>query len=166
VLTGDQQETWFAYMRVLLRLTYEMNRQLQSDSDLTLGDYDVLNALADSPGHRLQLSQLATRIAWERSRLSHHLLRMSARGLVERSPSGSDRRATDAVLTEAGLGALREATPGHAALVRRMFFDGLDADLVPALRSALEQIHEQVLSSGTLPRPVHQQRLPGQDGGN
>ena len=161
VLTGDQQETWFAYMRVMLRLTYEMNRQLQTDSDLSLPDYDVLNALADSPGHRLQLTTLATRLAWERSRLSHHLQRMDARGLVHRSRSESDGRATDAVLTEAGLAALRAATPGHAALVRTMFFDGLDPDLLPPLRAALEQVHEKVRATGTLPRPVEQTRLPG-----
>ena len=166
VLTDEQQETWFAYMRVMLRLTYEMNRQLQTDSELSLPDYDVLNALADSPGRRLQLTALAARIGWERSRASHHLQRMSARGLVERCPSEQDGRATDAVLTDAGLGALRASTPGHAALVRQMFFDGLDPALLPALRTALEQIHEQVLATGSLPRPVVQHRLPGlQPGG-
>ncbi len=34
-------------MRVQLRVTYEMNRQLQADSNLSLPDYDVLNALRD-----------------------------------------------------------------------------------------------------------------------
>jgi DNA-binding MarR family transcriptional regulator len=161
-LSPEQQETWFAYMRVMLRLGYEMNRQLQTDSDLSLPDYDVLNALADSPDGRLQLTGLATRLAWERSRLSHHLQRMSARGLVERSPSATDRRATDAVLTDAGRAALTAATPGHADLVRRMFFDGLDPALLPPLRAALEQVHEQVLTYGTLPRPGQpQRRLPG-----
>lgn len=162
VLSDEQQETWLAYMRVMLRLTYEMNHQLQRDSGLTLADYDVLNALADSPGRRLQLTSLATRIGWERSRVSHHTRRMSLRGLVECSPSATDRRATDAVLTDAGRAALTAATPGHAALVRRMFFDGLDRDLVAPLRAALDQVHEQVLSTGTLPRPgPPQHRLPG-----
>ena len=167
MLTAEQQETWFAYMRVMLRLNYEMNRQLQTDSDLSLADYDVLNALADSPGSRLQLTDLAARIAWERSRVSHHVRRMDGRGLVELQPSERDRRATDVVLTEAGRTALTAATPGHAALVRRMFFDGLDEDLLPALRTALEQVHEQVLATGTLPRPGQpQRRLPGlQTGG-
>ena len=157
-LTEAQQDTWFAYMRLLLRLTYEMNRQLQTDSDLSLSDYDVLNALADSPGHRLQLTTLATRIGWERSRVSHHLQRMSARGLVERLPSERDRRATDAVLTEAGRDVLWSATPGHVALVRRMFFDGLDGELLEPLRTALEQIHDHVVAHGTLPRPPARQR--------
>ena len=48
------------------------------------------------------------------------------------------------------------------SLVRRMFFDGLDPDTLPALRAALEAVHEQVLEHGTLPRPGrHQRRLPG-----
>jgi DNA-binding MarR family transcriptional regulator len=164
VLTDEQQETWFAYMRLVLRLTYEMNRQLQADSDLSLSDYDVLNALADSPEQRLQLTDLATRIGWERSRLSHHLRRMSDRGLVQRSPSAQDGRATDAVLTEAGLAALGAATPGHAHLVRRLFFDGLDPALLASLRTALDQVHEQVLAHGSLPRPGERQhRLHGLD---
>ena len=161
-LTDEQQETWLAYMRVMLRLSYEMNRQLQTDSDLSLPDYDVLNALADSPGQRLQLTALATRIGWERSRLSHHLQRMEGRGLVERTPSAQDRRATDAAHTAAGLAALAESTPGHADLVRRMFFDGLDPALLAPLRTALDQVHEQVLTHGSLPRPGQpQRRLPG-----
>jgi hypothetical protein len=37
-LTAGQQRAWLAYMRVQLRLTYEMNRQLQADSNLSLPD--------------------------------------------------------------------------------------------------------------------------------
>ena len=48
-LTHQQQRAWLAYMRVQLRLSYEMNRQLQNDSGLSLADYDVLNALRYSP---------------------------------------------------------------------------------------------------------------------
>src|SRR5689334_4098536 len=104
-LTAEQEATWFAYMRVALRLNYEINRELQADSDLSHQDFHVLNALADSPGQRLQLSDLAIRIGWERSRVSHQVLRMEARGLVERCPSSADARATDAVLTEGGTAA-------------------------------------------------------------
>ena len=70
-------------MRVRLRLTYEMNRQLQADSSLSLPDYDVLNALRYAPRGETQITELAARIGWERSRLSHHLRRLESRGLVE-----------------------------------------------------------------------------------
>lgn len=166
-LADVRQETWFAYMRVMLRLNYEMNRQLQADNDISLQDYDVLNALADSPGTRLQLTSLASRIGLERTRLSHHLGRMAGRGLVARTTSAQDGRGVDAVLTDAGLAVLRAATPGHVALVRQMFFDGLDDDLLDPLHTALEQIHEQVLAHGTLPRPGQwQHRWPELDAGD
>src|SRR5579872_7454505 len=82
-LTPQQQRAWLAYMRVQLRLTYEMNRQLQADSTLSLPDYDVLNALRYAPGGRMRITALAARIGWERSRLSHHVRRLEKRGLVD-----------------------------------------------------------------------------------
>src|SRR6478752_2625920 len=86
-LSPSQQRAWVAYMRVQLRMTYEINRQLQLDNDLSLADYHVLNALSGAPDHRLQVTDLATLIGWERSRLSHHLRRMCERGLTERVQS-------------------------------------------------------------------------------
>src|SRR6478752_7915236 len=94
-LTADQQRTWLAYMRVQLRLTYEMNRQLQADSNLSLPDYDVLIALRYAPRGQMQITELAAGIGWERSRLSHHLRRLESRGLVDLRPAESDRRATE-----------------------------------------------------------------------
>lgn len=158
-LTAEQEATWFAYMRVALRLNYEINRELQADGGLSHQDFHVLNALADSADQRLRLSDLAVRIGWERSRVSHQVLRMEARGLVARRPSSTDARGTDAVLTSQGRDALHRATPGHAALVKQMFFDGLDPTLLGPLHTALDQIHEQILAHGTLPRPSgHQTR--------
>lgn len=140
-------------MRVTLRLNFEINRDLQSRTELSHADFHVLNALADSPEQHLLVSDLAVRIGWERSRLSHQLLRMEQRGLVERRTAAHDARATDAVLTIGGRKALRGATPGHAALVKELFFDGLDPALLEPLRAGLEQIHEQLVARGTLPRP-------------
>ena len=83
-LSPAQQQAWRAFMRVQMRMNYEMNRQLQSDSDLSLADYHVLNAFTSAPGGRLQVSDLAALIGWERSRASHQLRRLCERGLAER----------------------------------------------------------------------------------
>src|SRR6266481_7458016 len=101
-LTPGQQRAWLAYMRVQLRLTYEMNRQLQADSSLSLPDYDVLNALRYATGGRMRITALAARIGWERSRLSHHVRRLQNRGLVERRPAPADHRSTEITLTDQG----------------------------------------------------------------
>jgi DNA-binding MarR family transcriptional regulator len=152
-LNASQQQTWLNYMRVYHRLEYEMNRQLLTDCDLSLGDYTVMNALSQAPGRRAQLTNLATTIGWERSRLSHHLQRMTARGLVDRVKSTTDGRATDAVLTALGWKELQAAAPRHAAWVREAFFADLDAAQQRALGDALAVVYESILRQGTLPRP-------------
>jgi DNA-binding MarR family transcriptional regulator len=91
---------WVTYMHVQLRMNYEINRQLQRDSDLSLANYHVLNALNCAPAHRMQISDLAAMIGWERSRASHHLRRLCERGLTKRIQSEDDGRATDAILNK------------------------------------------------------------------
>lgn len=152
-LDASQQRAWLNYMRVYHRLEYEMNRQLQRDSGLSLGDYTVMNALSAAPGRRLQLTALASVIGWERSRLSHHLMRMAQRDLVDRTASESDGRGTDAVLTDKGLATLRAAAPRHAAWVREAFFADLDERQQNALADVLGTVYESLLREGSLPRP-------------
>jgi DNA-binding MarR family transcriptional regulator len=152
-LNAKQGRTWLSYMQVYHRLEYEMNRNLQTESGLSLGDYTVMNALSQQTGRRMQLTSLATMIGWERSRLSHHLQRMTQRGLVDRVPSDSDGRATDAVLTDAGWSTLQEAAPKHVAWVRRLFFTDISDGQEDALADILSAVYENILREGTLPRP-------------
>ena len=138
-------------MRVQLRMTFEMNRQLQADNDLSLADYDVLHALTDTPGGALSMTALAARIGWERSRLSHHTKRMAGRGLVRTGLAASDRRVTEVSVTPAGKHAIEAAAPGHVELVRRLFFDGLQPELVKQLTVALETAYHNIVERGSLP---------------
>ncbi len=153
-LDGDQQRAWLAYVRVQLRLAYEMNRQLLADSGMSLPDYDVLTALSVADGGRMQITVLAAQIGWERSRVSHHVRRMAARGLVACGLSAADRRVTEVTLTGQGRQALAGAAPGHVDLVRRLFFDGLPAGLVGPLSEALESVYVNIIKQGSLPPPV------------
>jgi DNA-binding MarR family transcriptional regulator len=137
-------------MAVQMRLNYEMNR-LQSDSGLSLADYHVLNALTDAPDGRLQVSDLAALIGWERSRASHQLRRLCERGLAERIRSEVDGRATDATLTKAGREAMAAAAPAHVALVRRMFIDPIPDELLPSLTAALEHVRVNINFNSSLP---------------
>src|SRR5690349_15781060 len=123
-LDGEQQRAWLAYIRVQLRLAYEMNRQLLAHSGMSLPDYDVLTALSVADAGRMPVTVLAAQIGWERSRVSHHVRRMSGRGLVACGLSAADRRVTEVTLTAQGRQALEEAAPGHVDLVRRLFFGG------------------------------------------
>jgi DNA-binding MarR family transcriptional regulator len=153
-LDADQQRAWLAYIRVQLRLAYEMNRQLLADSGLSLPDYDVLTGLSVADGGRMPITVLAAQIGWERSRVSHHVRRMSARGLVTFGLSAADRRVTEVTLTARGWQAQEAAAPGHVDLVRRLFFGGLPEALVEPLSEALESVYANIIKQGSLPPPV------------
>jgi DNA-binding MarR family transcriptional regulator len=153
-LEGDQQRAWLAYIRVQLRLSYEMNRQLLAASGMSLPDYDVLTALSVADRGRMQITVLAAQIGWERSRVSHHVRRMSARGLVSCALSAADKRVTEVTLTSRGRQILAEAAPGHVDLVRRLFFGGLPDGLVGPLGDALESVYANIIKLGSLPPPV------------
>jgi DNA-binding MarR family transcriptional regulator len=150
-LTPVQQRAWLAYIRVELRMNYEMHRQLQSDSGLSLSDYHILVALTNAPHGRMRVADLAAQIGWERSRVSRHLRRMCERGLVERRPSPDDGRVTDTSLTASGREAITQAAPGHVELVGRLFFDSIPDELVAPLTAALEHVNVTLNLSSSLP---------------
>ena len=152
-LDAGQRRVWLAWIRLQLRMTYEINRQLQADSALSMADYDVLAGLNEGPGGRLPISALANHLGWERSRVSHHVKRMAARGLVVTTAAATDRRVTEVALTDDGRDVLTDAAPGHAALVKELFFGDLPSAGLPALAESLERIYANVLEHGTLPPP-------------
>ena len=104
-----------------------------------------------APDHKLQITELAALIGWERSRLSHQVRRLCERGLTERIQSEDDGRATDALLTKKGLEVIGAAAPEHVALVRKLFFDPLPDDLVNPFTAALEHIQASLNLNASLP---------------
>jgi len=154
LLTEAETAAWYAYMKVHLRLEYELNRQLRADSGISLADYHVLVALTSEPGGRMRVTDLAIRIGWERSRLSHHLKRMRDRGLVETGTAAEDRRGTEVVLSDAGWETLRQAAPDHVEFVRKAFLDALEPGEMARLATSLERVYDALVEHGSLPRPV------------
>lgn len=142
-LTETQQHVWRDWLDVQARLLAALNRQLQNDHDLSLQDFEVLVQLSEAPDQRLRLTALAEKLRWEQSRLSHHITRMTKRGLVRREPCTDDARGSFACLTPTGRARLEEAAPGHAATVRTLLFDPLG----PAELEALAAVNRLVLAT-------------------
>ncbi|WFF08482.1 MarR family transcriptional regulator [Micromonospora sp. WMMD1076] len=139
----DEQEdrAWRGYRRMRRLLDLELARELMQDTGLSEPDYDVLSDLSETPEQRLRLSELADRMLWSRSRLSHHISRMQQRGLVTREECATDGRGSVVVLTPAGRRAVEAAAPGHVAAVRRHLIDRL----TPAEVSALGTLSQRVI---------------------
>lgn len=127
-LSEPEDRAWRSMQFMHMRLTAELARQLAEHSSLSYPDYIVLVALTAQPGGRSRIFEVANEIGWEKSRLSHHIGRMSERGLVTREKCDSDRRGAFVVITTQGRRDLEAAAPGHVAAVRRLFLDGLSAE--------------------------------------
>jgi DNA-binding MarR family transcriptional regulator len=132
-LDDREQGVWRAFIQVHARLFACLARQLQRDTGLSEGDYEVLVNLSEAPEQRLRSFELSAAIQWEKSRLSHHLTRMQGRGLVDRQECPTDGRGAFVVLTAAGREAIEAAAPLHVAEVRRLFLDTLTAEQLDAL---------------------------------
>lgn len=139
-LTAEQQLAWRLLLVTITQLPSDLKRQLQADSQISFPDFDVLVHLHEAPGCRLRLVDLAEALAWERSRVSHHVTRMQGRGLVVRERVAGDGRGAWVVATEQGLDELAAAAPRHIELVQRLVFNGLDEDDVRDLRRVLTTI--------------------------
>jgi DNA-binding MarR family transcriptional regulator len=123
-----------------MRLDGEIARQLAGESGLSYPDYVVLVALTDRPDGRMRLFELARTLGWEKSRLSHHIARMAARGLVDKERCDSDRRGAYVVVTRRGRKEIEAAAPGHVTTVRRLFVDRLTPAQLDAIGDAAETV--------------------------
>ncbi|MEU9746315.1 MarR family winged helix-turn-helix transcriptional regulator [Streptomyces niveus] len=139
-LTEAEQRAWQAYRRMFLLLNAQLARDLAQDSGLSDADYDVLSALGASPDRRRRVSELADRMLWSRSRLSHHLARMQQRGLVVREECATDGRGAVVVLTDEGTRTIERAAPPHVESVRRHFIDLLSPEQIEVFATIGETV--------------------------
>jgi DNA-binding MarR family transcriptional regulator len=139
-LTPSEDRAWRAWLAMTDRLRAQIARDLLVDSRLSEADYMVLVHLSEAEGRRVRMNDLAAGLNWSKSRLSHQLARMQARGLVQREECPSDARGAFAVLGACGLAELERAAPKHLASVRRHLIDVLDAEQLSQLASIAELI--------------------------
>ena len=135
-LSDREQRAWRALQLMQMRLDGELARLLAAESGLSYPDYVVLASLTEQPDGRMRLFALAELAGWEKSRLSHQVARMAARGLVVKEKCAADRRGAFVVVTDRGREAIAAAAPGHVTAERRLFLDALTPDQLDAVGDA------------------------------
>ncbi len=143
-LNEDEDRAWRAYRSLQSLLAGQLRSDLVRDSGLSDPDYEVLSTLSEKPSQRWNLHELAAKMLWSRSRLSHHIARMERRGLVARQDDPDDRRGCILVLTRSGLRTLQEAAPLHVASVRKHFLDLMSESELAVLTAIAERVVEQL----------------------
>jgi DNA-binding MarR family transcriptional regulator len=139
-LTPEQTQVWHQFQQMEELLQSRLGQLLQSRSNLSSADYTVLVVLSEAPGRRCRVYEMGRMIGWEKSRLHHQLSRMCNRGLVLREQDPETPRAMYAVLTDAGLAAIRAAAPEHSRDVQRLFFDHLTERQVAQLSAISRRV--------------------------
>ena len=143
-LDDDEQATWRAFNMVSRLIDAELDRQLNRDSGMGHAQYGILVALSESEGGMLRMGDLADRLQFSPSRLSHATRRMESDGWVERQKCPTDGRGQEAVITPRGRRALDSAAPGHVAEVRKLVFDHLGAEQQRQLREVSEAMLDAI----------------------
>jgi len=135
-------DAWRAFLFAHAQVRRQLERELQAEQSLGLGEYEVLLLLAGSEARRLRMSELAERLVLSRSGVTRLIDRLQADELVERGSCDTDRRGAWAILTDAGYNRLRAASPTHLRGVGEHFLDRIPADELEAMRRTLEHVVE------------------------
>ena len=140
-LDPREDRAWRAFMHARHQLNAHLNQQLLQDSGLSEADYEILAVLSEHPAGQMPAQELGAVVHWEKSRLSHQVQRMQARGLVVREPNPADGRSAIVCLLPAGRRAIEDAAPKHVHNVRRHFMDLF----TPAELDTFAGLNERVL---------------------
>ncbi|MFB9236830.1 MarR family winged helix-turn-helix transcriptional regulator [Plantactinospora siamensis] len=150
-LSAAELAGWRAYIESSQLLLTRLEEDLRAGSALSFADYHVLVLLSETPGQRLRMGELANRLVFSPSRLTYQISAMQRRGLVARQTCPGDRRGQEAVLTAAGLLALREAAPAHLAAVRAYLMDDLDDAEIACLTRVFQRLGARLRADRTAP---------------
>ncbi|GLX05426.1 MarR family transcriptional regulator [Microbispora sp. NBRC 16548] len=112
-------------------------------------DFETLIRLARSPERRLRMSDLAAQTSLSTSGITRVVDRLERDGLVERHACASDRRASYAVLSEAGAERLRAVLPRHVEDIETWFTGLLTENQLADFLQALRVIRDVVRPCAT-----------------
>jgi DNA-binding MarR family transcriptional regulator len=117
-----------------------LETELVADQRLSLVSYDVLVQLAEAPGRRLRMAELADRVLLSRSGVTRLVDRLERAGLVIRQRVVADGRGVIAELTEPGLERLRVASRTHLAGIAKHFVAHFDDEALTTLARLCDRL--------------------------
>ncbi len=113
-------ETWLRIVQVHDRITRRVDSALHRQHDLSLTGFEALRRIADAPGERASMGEVAEALGLSRPGVTSTVSRLVADGLVLRERGDADRRLLHAKLTPAGRQRVTEAARTHDALVAHL----------------------------------------------
>jgi DNA-binding MarR family transcriptional regulator len=140
LLDSEELGAWKGMLRVHAELTRSLDTQLTEAHGLPLSSYEVLLYLADSPGGRLRMSELADSVLLSRSGLTRLADRLERGGLINRVKCEDDARGYFAEITPRGRDLFNRARATHLDGVRALFLRRFTRDELRTLAALWERL--------------------------
>lgn len=139
-LEPAEELLWRRFSAVLATVPGQLDERLRAVTGLNHFQYSVLEALSREPEHRLQLAEIARSQDTSLSRLSHSMTRLESTGYVTRTTCDHDRRASWAVLTDAGVEMVNKSREAYVQIVRETLLDRIPTTDHAALAAILTAV--------------------------
>ncbi|KQX65798.1 MarR family winged helix-turn-helix transcriptional regulator [Angustibacter sp. Root456] len=144
----DELFAWRAFLRAHATVVRRLEADLMAGHGVPLAVYDVMVQLVEAPGHRLRMTDLASRVLLSRSGVTRLVDRMVRDGHVRREADPQDARGVLAVLTDAGFERLKAASPTHLDGITRYVVDRLSVEELQAWGAASARLADSDGSPG------------------
>jgi DNA-binding MarR family transcriptional regulator len=146
-------DAWRALLTAHSAVIDVLASEMEQETGLPIGWYDVLLHLHESDSGRLRMHELAESVLLSRPATTRFIDRIQQAGLVDRVADPDDGRGTFVVMTAEGRAAFARAAPLHLAGIRRLFTDRLTDGEAEVMLEALRRVVDGVRGgSGPDPR--------------
>ena len=140
-LDPEQLGAYFVLTEAVSLLQHQIEQQLRAEGDLSYVQFQLLARLnARGP---LTMTDLADGVVYSRSGLTYQAGLLEKAGLITRSPSPDDERATLVTITDNGRALLGRVMPGHIQ-VTRLLFDPLTDDDLHHLSDIMTRVRDHM----------------------
>ena len=139
-LDDQHLNAWRRFITAHAKLIDSINREMLEADVIPLHWYDVLIELYEASERRLRLSELARKVVLSKSGLTRLVNKLAEAGLLARQSSPEDGRGAYAVLTDAGLAAMRQAWPVYAQGIQSYFAQYLSVEEAESVAALFERM--------------------------
>jgi DNA-binding MarR family transcriptional regulator len=133
-------QQWHDLQTGVQRLTDTLYAELEARSGLAPSSFQALMFLLTVPGQTAPMNQLSQALGFSTAGTTKVVDRLADAGLVERRPSGSDRRVVFTALTSEGMNSVMAASRSLAEALRIRVVEPLGADVFTSLVSAVHSL--------------------------
>ncbi|SEN84841.1 MarR family winged helix-turn-helix transcriptional regulator [Actinacidiphila rubida] len=133
-------QQWHGLHSGVRRMTDGLLADVEAENGLVPSSFQALMFLVAAPGQAAPMNQLAQALGFSTAGTTKVVDRLAEAGLVERRPSGSDRRVTYTALTTAGAERVLAASRTLARVLRTRVVDPLGEEVFGRLADAVASL--------------------------